>query len=257
MLEKIKNKFKRKKIPYSKQNISKKDIKKVIEVLKSDFITQGPLINEFTNKIKTKVQSSYSIALNSATSALHVAYKALGLGEGDYLWTSPNTFVATTNAALLCGAKVDFIDIDKDTYNLSIFELKKKLDTAKKQNKLPKIVTCVHFAGQSCSMEEIFKLSKIYNFKIVEDASHAIGGSYKDALIGNCRYSDITVFSFHPVKIITTGDGGVAVTNDKLIAEKISMLSSHGIVRNLNSHIENNEIWNYYQNDRTAFFAKA
>lgn len=249
MLKNFLKPFNQKKIPYSRQSISKKDIRKVIKVLKSDFITQGPTIDEFTKKINLKVKSKYAIAVNSATSALHLTYKALGLKKGDFVWTSPNTFIATANAALYCGAEVDFVDIDSKTYNISIKKLKDKLKKADREKKLPKIVTCVHFAGQSCSMEEIFKLSKRYNFKIVEDASHAFGAKYKGEYIGNCYYSDVAIFSFHPVKIITTGEGGVAVTNNDEIANKISMLSSHGIVRNNQNNIIKEEIWNYYQSD--------
>jgi len=239
-----------KEIPYSTQSISKDDIDEVKKVLKSNYLTQGPAIKEFTNKINSKVNSEYAIAVNSATSALHLSYKSLGLKKGDNLWTTPNTFVATSNAALFCGANVDFVDIDSKTYNLCIHKLKEKLIIANKLNKLPKIVTCVHFAGQSCQMKEIYQLSKLYNFKIVEDASHAIGGKYKDKLIGNCKYSDITIFSFHPVKIITTGEGGIAVTNNKELAQKMQMLSSHGIIRsNSKNFIRNKEIWNYVQED--------
>ena len=238
-------------IPYGRQNISKEDINQVVAILQSDFITQGPIVKEFADSISTKVNSSFAIPVNSATSALHLAYKALGLKKGDYLWSSPNTFVATTNAAISCGAKVDFVDIDSETYNICITKLQKKLLQAEKNNRLPKIISCVHFAGQSCLMKEIYEMSLKYGFKIVEDASHAIGAKYIDYNVGCCKFSDITVFSFHPVKIITTGEGGVAVTNDKILADKMSLLSSHGIKRNENENdiFNENGIWNYSQID--------
>ncbi len=236
-------------IPYGKQNISKEDISNVIDVLKSEYLTQGPVVNEFAKSITEKVNSSYAIPVNSATSALHIAYKALDLKEGDYLWSSPNTFAATTNAALSCGATVDFIDINRRTYNLCVDLLERKLSSAKVNNTLPKIISCVHYAGQSCEMKQIYKLSLEYGFRIVEDASHAIGAKYLGEYIGSCKYSDITVFSFHPVKIITTGEGGVAVTNDMALAEKMSLMSSHGIKRNNNDKdiYKEDEIWNYSQ----------
>ena len=224
-------------IPYGRQNISQEDIDSVIDVLRSDFLTQGPKVPEFEKIISNYCKSSYAVALNSATSALHISCLALGLGKGDWLWTSPNTFVASVNCAIYCGAKVDFVDINQNTYNLCPNELEKKLIKAEKDGTLPKIVVAVHFAGQSCDMTKICALSKKYNFKIIEDASHAIGGKYNNKLIGNCLYSDITVFSFHPVKIITSGEGGMALTNDKVLAEKISLLRSHGITRDTNKMI--------------------
>ncbi|KGG12987.1 MULTISPECIES: UDP-4-amino-4,6-dideoxy-N-acetyl-beta-L-altrosamine transaminase [Prochlorococcus] len=239
-------------IPYGRQNISDDDINEVINVLKSDYLTQGPSVNKFENDVRQYVGSKYAIAANSATSCLHLGCKALGLGKGDWLWTSPNSFVASANAALYCGAKVDFVDIDEDTYNISIAKLEKKLVDAKRKNNLPKVIMPVHFAGQSCDMYKIYKLSKEFKFHIIEDASHAIGGKYNGKKIGCCRYSDVTVFSFHPVKIITTGEGGVALTNDKLIANKIRMERSHGIQRidssfDLSRMKRNDEIWNYEQ----------
>ena len=218
-------------IPYSRQDINNSDIDRVKSVLKSDFLTQGPLVKKFEKKISQFVHSKYAVAANSATSALHLACLSIGLKKDDWLWTSPNSFVASANCGLLCGAKVDFVDIDKNTLNMSIFELEKKLIKAKNQNKLPKIVVPVHFAGLPCDMSEIFRLSKKYNFKIIEDASHALGSKYKNNFIGNCKFSDIAVFSFHPVKIVTTGEGGVATTNNKVFAEKMSMLRTHGINR--------------------------
>jgi UDP-4-amino-4,6-dideoxy-N-acetyl-beta-L-altrosamine transaminase len=218
-------------IPYGKQDINQVDINSVIDVLQSDFLTQGPQVPLFEKTLADYCGVSYGVAVNSATSALHIACLALGLGKGDYLWTSPNTFVASANCGLYCGAKVDFVDIDPRTYNLSVKELERKLIQAKQTNKLPKVVIPVHFSGQSCNMRKIHSLSQEYGFKIIEDASHAIGGKYLEKPIGGCQYSDITVFSFHPVKIITTAEGGLATTNSKNLAEKMRLLRSHGITR--------------------------
>ena len=218
-------------IPYGKQLISQDDIDSVVRVLQSDFLTQGPKVPLFEKIVSGYCGSKFGVAVNSATSALHIACLALGLGEGDYFWTSPNTFVASANCGLYCGAKVDFVDIDPKTYNLSTKELEKKLIQAKQDNKLPKIVIPVHFAGQSCDMVKIYSLSKEYGFKIIEDASHAIGGKYLDWPIGSCKYSDITVFSFHPVKIITTAEGGLATTNDKELLRNMQLFRSHGVTR--------------------------
>jgi len=218
-------------IPYGKQDINQADIDSVLDVLQSDFLTQGPQVPLFEKKASDYCGSEFGVAVNSATSALHIACLSLGLGEGDWLWTSPNSFVASANCGLYCGAKVDFVDIDPRTYNLSAKELEKKLIQAKKSNKLPKIVIPVHFAGQSCNMKKIHSLSQEYGFKIIEDASHAIGGKYLDRLIGSCQYSDITVFSFHPVKIITTAEGGLAITNDERLSERMQLFRSHGITR--------------------------
>lgn len=219
-------------IPYGKQDINQADIDSVVDVLQSDFLTQGPQVPLFEKKVSDYCGSEFGVAVNSATSALHVACLALGLDKGDWLWTSPNTFVASANCGLYCGAKVDFVDIDPLTYNLSTEELEKKLIQAKKDNKLPKIVIPVHFAGQSCDMKKIHSLSQEYGFKIIEDASHAIGGKYLDKPIGSCQYSDIVVFSFHPVKIITTAEGGLATTNDKKLSERMQLFRSHGVTRN-------------------------
>ena len=218
-------------IPYGKQDINQADIDSVVNVLKSDFLTQGPQVPLFEKTVSDYCGSEYAVVANSATSALHIACMALNLGKGDYLWTSPNTFVASANCGLYCGAQVDFVDIDPLTYNLSSLELEKKLIQAKQDNKLPKIVIPVHFAGQSCDMQKIHSLSKEYGFKIIEDASHAIGGKYLDQPIGGCQYSDITVFSFHPVKIITTAEGGLATTNDEKLAERMQLFRSHGVTR--------------------------
>jgi len=219
-------------IPYGKQNIINQDIKSVIDVLKSDFLTQGPITPKFEKKLAEYCNSKYSVAVVNATSALHISCLALGVKNGDLVWTSPISFVASANAALYCGAEVDFVDINLDSYNMCVSSLEKKLINAKKKGKLPKVVIPVHLAGQSCEMKEIHELSQKYNFRIIEDASHAIGAEYLNEKVGNCKYSDITVFSFHPVKIITTCEGGACMTNDKGLFEKLYKLRSHGIVRN-------------------------
>lgn len=218
-------------IPYGRQDINQQDIDAVVGVLQSDFLTQGPMVPAFEKSIMDACNAKYAVAVNSATSALHIACLALGLGKGDWLWTTPNTFVASANCGLYCGAQVDFVDIDSRTYNLSVKALEEKLIIAEKEDKLPKVVIPVHFSGQPCDMAAIYTLSQKYGFKIIEDASHAIGGKYKGEPIGNCRYSDITVFSFHPVKIVTTAEGGMAVTNDPKLAEQLNLLRSHGITR--------------------------
>lgn len=218
-------------IPYGKQNISQSDIDSVVEVLKSDFLTQGPMVPLFESLVKNACKVKYACAVSSATAALHIACLALDVSKGDIVWTSPITFVASANCALYCGAEVDFVDINSKTYNLSIDALTDKLKKAEKKNKLPKVVIMVHLAGQPCEMDNVKELSLIYGFKIIEDASHAIGGRYKGEPIGNCKYSDITVFSFHPVKIITTGEGGMTVTNNEVYYNKMYRLRSHGITR--------------------------
>ena len=235
-------------IPYGKQDINQADIDSVVNVLQSEFLTQGPQVPLFEKTVSEYCGVKYGVAVNSATSALHIACLALGLGEGDYFWTSPNTFVASANCGLYCGAKVDFVDIDSKTYNLSTKELEKKLIQAKQDNKLPKIVIPVHFAGQSCDMKKIHSLGKEYGFKIIEDASHAIGGKYLDQSIGCCQYSDITVFSFHPVKIITTAEGGLATTNNKELSEHMQLFRSHGVTRDPELMIKKAEGgWHYQQ----------
>lgn len=237
-------------IPYGRQDINQADIDSVIDVLRSNFLTQGPQVPLFEKVVSEYCRANYAVAVNSATSALHIACLALGLGEGDYLWTTPNTFVASANCGLYCGAKVDFVDIDPLTYNLSVQELKDKLVLAKKEDKLPKILIPVHFAGQSCNMKEIHALSKYYGFSIIEDASHAIGGKYLDKNIGGCQYSDITIFSFHPVKIITTAEGGLATTNSKKLYDKMQLLRSHGITRDQSLMFKSPEgAWYYEQID--------
>ncbi|MDD2580806.1 MAG: UDP-4-amino-4,6-dideoxy-N-acetyl-beta-L-altrosamine transaminase [Desulfuromonadaceae bacterium] len=218
-------------IPYGRQTISEQDIAAVVDVLKSIWLTQGPSVERFEQAVADYVGARFGVATNSATSALHIACRAAGLGPGDILWTSPNTFVASANCGLYCGASVDFVDIDPHTYNMCAEKLEEKLVSAEKDGKLPKIVIPVHFAGQSCDMGRISALGKKYGFIIIEDASHAIGGSYKDTKVGSCTYSDMTVFSFHPVKIITTGEGGMVVTNDEQLHEKLVLLHSHGITR--------------------------
>ncbi|SFE23519.1 UDP-4-amino-4,6-dideoxy-N-acetyl-beta-L-altrosamine transaminase [Marinobacter sp. DSM 26671] len=218
-------------IPYGRQEITQEDIDAVVQVLESDFLTQGPKVPEFENTVASHVGARFGVAVNSATSALHIACAALGLGEGDWLWTSPVTFVASANCGLYCGAKVDFVDIDPRTYNLCPDALERKLEQAREQDRLPKVVVPVHLCGQPCDMERIKALSERYGFRIVEDASHAIGGKYQGEFIGGGRYSDITVFSFHPVKIVTTAEGGMAVTNDAELSQRMEMLRSHGITR--------------------------
>ena len=219
-------------IPYGKQSINQHDIDAVVEVLKSDYLTQGPLVPKFEESIANIVGAEYGVAVNSATSALHIACLALDVGPGDMVWTSPISFVATTNCALYCGADVEFIDIDKQTYNISISSLENKLKHHKENLiQLPKVVIAVHLAGQSCDMKEIHRLSGEYNFKVIEDASHAIGAKYNKRYVGNCDHSDICVFSFHPVKIITTAEGGMATTNQKSLNYKMKLLRSHGVTR--------------------------
>jgi UDP-4-amino-4,6-dideoxy-N-acetyl-beta-L-altrosamine transaminase len=221
-------------IPYGKQDVSEEDIKAVIDVLRSDFLTQGPIVPAFESAVTSYCGVKFGYAVNSATSALHIACLALDVGPGDVVWTSPITFVASANCALYCGAKVDFVDIDAATYNMSVSALEEKLEKAEKAGRLPKVVIPVHLAGQSCQMSEIYELSKKYGFKIIEDASHAIGGRYLNEPVGNCRFSDISVFSFHPVKIITTGEGGMALTNNPDLAIALNRYRSHGIVRQPN-----------------------
>jgi UDP-4-amino-4,6-dideoxy-N-acetyl-beta-L-altrosamine transaminase len=238
-------------IPYGRQDISQADIDAVVAVLHSDFLTQGPVVPAFEKAVANYCSAQHAVAVNSATSALHIACLALGVGKGDIVWTSPNTFVASANCALYCGAEVDFVDIDSRTYNMSLECLTEKLAVAKKAGKLPKVLIPVHLCGQPCDMESIYALSQKYGFKIIEDASHAIGGKYKNESIGNCRYSDITVFSFHPVKIITTGEGGMAMTNDAKLAKCMQLLRSHGIT-NTSADFQPRpavEIWNYQQID--------
>jgi UDP-4-amino-4,6-dideoxy-N-acetyl-beta-L-altrosamine transaminase len=218
-------------IPYGRQDISQADIDAVVAVLRSDYLTQGPILPKFEAAAAKVSSARYAIAVNSATSALHIACMALDVGPGDIVWTSPITFVASANCALYCGATVDFVDIDPRTYNLSVERLTEKLAFAEKTGALPKVVIPVHLGGQSCDMTAIHALSVKYGFKIIEDASHAVGGRYKDKAIGSCRFSDISIFSFHPVKIITSGEGGMALTNDHVLSRRMQRLRSHGITR--------------------------
>ena len=236
-------------IPYGCQNLSRKDIRAVVRTLKSEFLTQGPLVPQFESAVTAYCGAKYGVATNSATSALHIALLALEVGPGDLVWTSPNSFVASANSALYCGAKIDFVDIDAKTYNMSTGSLQEKLEFAEKSGTLPKVLIPVHFAGQSCEMEKIHELSKKYGFRIIEDASHAIGGKYQNEPVGKCQFSDVTVFSFHPVKIITTGEGGMAVTNNQDLEQVMRRLRSHGttVDKALMLTTPREEIWNYQQ----------
>jgi UDP-4-amino-4,6-dideoxy-N-acetyl-beta-L-altrosamine transaminase len=221
-------------IPYGRQDITDADVEAVLTVLRSDFLTQGPAVPQFERSVASLTGAKHAVAVNSATSALHAACAALGLGSGDHLWTVPNTFVASANCGRYCGAAIDFVDIDRDTWNLSVPALESKLGRAKREGQLPKVVVPVHFAGQPTQQEAIWTLAKQYGFKVLEDASHAVGGSRNGEPVGSCRWSDVTVLSFHPVKIITTGEGGMSLTNDPQIAERMAMFRSHGITRDAN-----------------------
>lgn len=235
-------------LPYGCQTITEEDIESVIEVLRSPFLTQGPVVPRFELKVAEKVNSLHGVAVNSATSALHISCIALGLKEGDWLWTSPITFVASANCGLYCGASIDFVDIDSETGLISTTKLENKLEKAKEEGRLPKIVVPVHLTGTSCDMKKMFMLAKKYDFKIIEDASHALGGMYEGEYIGNCKYSDIAVFSFHPVKIATTGEGGMAVTNSEKIYRRLKMLRSHGITKDINMlNNKSKDDWYYEQ----------
>jgi len=218
-------------IPYARQSISEEDIQAVVDVLRSDWLTQGPAIERFEKTVADYCGVKYAVAVCNGTAALHLACRATGLGQGDILWTSPNTFVASANCGLYCGASVDFVDINSDSYNMSVDELEQKLAAAERTGKLPRVIIPVHFAGQSCEMNRIAELSKRYGFTVIEDACHAIGGRYLDTKIGSCEFSDMTVFSFHPVKIITTGEGGMIVTNSRDLYDKLITLRTHGITR--------------------------
>jgi UDP-4-amino-4,6-dideoxy-N-acetyl-beta-L-altrosamine transaminase len=241
-------------IPYGKQEINHQDIDAVIDVLNSDFLTQGPQVPLFETAIKQAVGAQYALAVNSATSALHIACLALSVGKGDVVWTTPITFVASANCALYCGANIDFVDINSDTYNLCVNKLEQKLVQAKADGlTLPKVVIPVHLCGQPCEMDKIHKLGKEYGFSIIEDASHAIGGKYKNKPIGNCEYSDITIFSFHPVKIVTTAEGGVATTNSAELAHKMDLFRSHGITRDNAFMLEQSHGGWYYEQIELGF----
>lgn len=240
-------------IPYGKQIIDEDDVAAVTQVLQSAWLTQGPQVPAFEHAVSALCAAKFAVAVNSATSALHIACLALGVGPGDSVWTSPNSFVASANCALYCGAKVDFVDIELSTGNLSTAALEEKLILAKQHNSLPKVLIPVHFAGQSCDMAKIFQLSLEYGFRIIEDASHAIGACYQDKPVGDCRYSDICVFSFHPVKIITCGEGGMALTNNAQLAKKMQQLRSHGITANEQEFTEPSHGPWYYQQQTLGF----
>ena len=240
-------------IPYGRQDINQDDIDAVVAVLRSDYLTQGPTVPRFEETVAEYVGVKHALAVNSATSALHIACLALDLGPGDWLWTSPITFVASANCGLYCGAQVDFIDIDPYTYNLCPHALETKLIEAQNSGKLPKVVVAVHLCGQSCDMAAIHSLGNKFGFKIIEDASHAIGGKYNSEYIGNCRYSDITVFSFHPVKIITTAEGGMASTNNDALAIRMRLLRSHGITRDSEQMTRTSDGPWYYQQITLGF----
>ena len=237
-------------IYYGKQNVNETDIKAVVDVLQSDFLTQGPVLEQFEKKVAEYCGAKYAVAVTNATSALHIACRAAGLGEGDILWTSPITFTASANCGRYCGADVDFVDIDSATYNMSVDQLARKLQKAKAEGRLPKVVVPVHLAGQSCDMKRIHELSVEYGFTVLEDASHAIGADYLDTKVGSCAYSDMAVFSFHPVKIITTGEGGMVLTNNEDLYKKLCLYRSHGITRDaeLMTH-EADGPWYYQQID--------
>ena len=234
-------------IPYGRQSISDADVQSVVDVLRSDWITQGPAITRFEQAVTGHVGAAHGVAVCNATAALHLACLALGVGVGDRVWTSPNTFVASANCARYCGATVDFVDIDADTYNMSVTALASRLESAASRNILPKVVIPVHFAGQACDMAGISQLARQYGFKVVEDASHAIGADYGDGKVGNCAHSEISVFSFHPVKIITTGEGGMLTTNSGELADTLRRLRSHGITRDIAAPSADQGAWYYQQ----------
>jgi UDP-4-amino-4,6-dideoxy-N-acetyl-beta-L-altrosamine transaminase len=240
-------------IPYGRQNINQEDVDAVVRVLQSDYLTQGPTVPLFEDSVIAHCGARHALAVNSATSALHIACLALGLGPGDWLWTTPITFVASANCALYCGAQVSFVDIDPLTYNLCPDALEQKLLQAQTENRLPKIVIPVHLCGQPCDMQRIHALAQKFGFKIIEDASHAIGGKYLGDPIGNCRFSDITVFSFHPVKIITTAEGGMVVTNSNKLFESMGLLRSHGITRDVRKMTHTPDGPWYYQQIALGF----
>lgn len=234
-------------IPYGVQDIVQEDLDAVLRVLRSDFLTQGPEVTRFEQAVCAQVDAAYGVAVNSATSALHIACAALDLGPGDLLWTSPNTFVASANCARYCGADVDFVDIDAKTYNMCPDKLAQKLEQARGDGRLPKVLVPVHMCGQSCDMGAIGALAREYGFRVIEDASHAIGGSWQNRPVGACAHSDITVFSFHPVKIVTTAEGGMALTNDAVLADRMARLRSHGITRDPDQMIHAPDGPWYYQ----------
>ena len=239
-------------IPYGRQNISEEDIEAVVTVLRSDFLTQGPVLPAFEREIAHYCGTYHCVAVNSATSALHISLLSLGVGQGDLVWTVPITFVATSNVVLYCGAEVDLVDICPDTFNMDMRALEAKLEKAKAEERLTKVIIPVHLTGRSCDMKALDALRKTYGFRIVEDASHAIGGQYMGKPIGSCEYSDLCVFSFHPVKIITTGEGGAVTTNDHDLVRKLSVLRSHGITRDPEQLEKNDGPW-YYEQQSLGF----
>lgn len=247
------NIYKRKIIPYSRHFIDKNDINSVVNVLKSDFLTTGPTVKIFEKKISKFCGSKFSICVSNASAGLHLACLALGLTKKDIVWTSGITFVSSINSALHCNSKIDLVDIDKDDFNISIKNLKEKLKIAKSLKKLPKVLIVVHLGGVSCKMKEIYKLSKQYKFKIVEDASHAFGSKYDGKHVGNCKYSEMAIFSFHPVKTFTTGEGGVVTTNKSDIAKKIYSLREHGLIRDKNKFSDKNQGAWYYEQQNLGF----
>ena len=235
-------------IQYARQNILQADIDAVVNVLESDFLTQGPTVSNFEEAVAKQVSASYAVASNSATSSLHLACLALGLGPGDLLWTVPNSFVASANCALLCGSDVDFVDIESEYYCIDVSMLESKLSAAASAGKLPKVLVVVHYSGRSANMEAIREVTSKYELKVIEDAAHATGASYKGVPVGSCQFSDVTVFSFHPVKIMTTGEGGVALTNDKVLAARMARLRTHGVTRDPNEMVNNNpQPWEFEQ----------
>lgn len=240
-------------ISYGKQDISKEDVAAVCEVLESDFLTQGPMVPKFEELVRTYCGVRHAVAVNSATSALHIALLALGVQQDDLVWTSPNSFVASANCAIYCNASVDFVDVEDGGSNMCVRALKEKLVLAHRQGKLPKVVIPVHFSGVPCKMPEISKLARQYGFKVLEDASHAIGAEYPDGKVGNCKYSDITVFSFHPVKIITTAEGGMAVTNNQDLYDNMCLLRSHGITREASKLTNTSPASWYYEQQELGF----
>ena len=240
-------------IPYSRQSISKKDISSVTNVLKSNLLTKGPLVKKFEKKIAKTFSSKYVVSSNSGSSSLHLACLAIGIKKGDIVWTVPITYAASANCALNCGAKIDFVDICDQTFNISIIDLKKKLKLAKKKNNLPKAIIPVHLGGQPYEQKEVWKLSKKYNFKIIEDASHAIGAKHYGESVGSCKWSDITVFSFHPVKIITTAEGGASLTNNKMYYEKMLQFRENGIIFDKKRFLKKNKYAGYYEQVSTGY----
>ena len=240
-------------IPYGRQHIEEDDIAAVVEVLKSDFLTQGPAVPAFERHLAERSQAQFAIATNSATSALHLACLALGIHQGSRVWTSSISFVASANCVRYCGAQVDFVDVEAESGNLCISSLRQKLEQARASDTLPDAVIAVHLAGQSCDMQQLYHLSHEFGFRIIEDASHAVGGSYQGKPVGCCQYSDITIFSFHPVKIITSGEGGMALTNNAELARQMQLLRSHGISRDEADMTEPSHGAWYYQQLQLGF----